>query len=291
MRRLKRTRQVHLLVAGFVTVAGLGIAGAILNSDAKVGSSGSASYTNSGLIAADPLSFDATNLGVQSYSTGASDSAPIAAETSDSGAIVPPASLDSAGSTLVFSELPSFVVADPARVAAFRTESDDREGSFRPGQPQPSATPSPSVSGRSSPYASAGGGSFGGGGGGLGGAPSTSGGGGGHLDSGVANSTSGEDFSVEASGRHAGSPLTVAAGALSSPPGLLIASDKIPSTATAHSVFLPSPSVHSLVGGNSATSSGASASAQTLQVAQVPEPSTLILLAAGLGFAARRRRP
>ena len=283
MARVKRRRNTRLLVFGFATVAGLGIAGALLNSNEEIGKSASPVY-DSGMKWADPWSFDATNIGGQSYSTGDADSAPAqgAPKTSDQlAAIQPPASFDAVGSILASSDWPSIAVTDPPRLAAAQAESDDRAGAFLSGQSQPASTFSPSASGRSSPYTAAGGGSFGGGAAGLGGMPGSSADAG-PLGSGIANSTSGE--SAHASGRHADTPPSFsAAGAASAPPGLTSVASAIGQSASTGA-----GSSNLLAPGNSA---GASiASAQTLQTVQVPEPATLILVGAGLALLARRFR-
>jgi hypothetical protein len=245
---------------------------------------------DSGMKWADPWSFDSTNIGGQSYSTGDADSAPTqgAPKASDQlAAIQPPANFDAVGSILASSDWPSIAVTDAPRLAAAQAESDDRASGFLSGQSQPGSTFSPSAGGRSSPYAAAGGGSFGGGAAGLGGMPGSSADAG-PLGSRIANSTSGE--SAHASGRHADTPPSFsaagaaaasAAGAPSAPPGLTSGASAI-----GRSSSTGAGSAKLLATGNSA---GASiASAQTLQTVQVPEPATLILVGAGLTLLARR---
>jgi hypothetical protein len=303
----KRRLHRRLLVFGFATVAGLGLAGALLDSNSNANRANTVSEAyDSGLNWTDPnaaalMSFDSTNAGVQSEPSVAVDSVSVASGATEPGAFVPPASVDPVGSILIFPDVLDGATAEQWRLAAAAPARDwDDSGwvslSGLSGYSGPPSTLSSSAGGRSSGYAGAGGGSggsFGGGGSGSSGRPNASADAGGQLDSGMANSTSGE--SAHASGRRADTPPPFSANASSSAPALssALASSSAPGlslvSGSAFGLSLPVQSApfNSLLPSNSVGPTATAAS--TLEVAQVPEPSTLILLVTGLGFLARRR--
>jgi len=289
MPRMNRARNTRLLVFGFATVAGLGLAGTLLDSssNANRGNSVSQAY-ESGLNWADPnasdlVSLTATSAGVQSEAPVATDLVEAVPEASEPQAIVSPASFDTVGSFLVLPDVLDGATAEQWRLAAVSTAPNDGVWVSLPGHSGPGSTLTASA-GRSSGSAGAGGASFGGGGSGSSGRPGASEDANGQLSSGVANSTSGEG--AHSSGKRADtSPAPFSAAASSSAPGLSLV------TGSAFALTLPVQAApfSSLLASNSAGSTTASASA--LEIAQVPEPGTLILLGTGLALLARRFAP